>query len=191
MNSVAGALAAVWVLVVCGCGASRSVPALPNVDASKFQPDVGKAVESALAEAKKYPNDASRTLRLCMVLHAYEQYQAAGQCYARAHALAPPARPTDRRRLRTARGRPPKVGISPDLDLKPAVAQIVKEGGRRAGRTDAGRRHLQGAGGCAAEGRRGSGQSAAEAGGGGEELPQGPVREMKNDFSLACGGGYG
>ncbi len=89
MNSVAGALAAVWVLVVCGCGASRSVPALPSVDASKFQEGVGKAVESALAEAKKYPNDASRTLRLCMVLHAYEQYQAAGQCYARAHALAP------------------------------------------------------------------------------------------------------
>src|SRR5437868_12046645 len=89
MNSVAGALAAVWVLVVCGCGASRSVPALPNVDASKFQPDVGKAVESALAEAKRYPNDAGRTLRLCMVLHAHEQYQAAGQCYARAHALAP------------------------------------------------------------------------------------------------------
>src|SRR6266850_1908118 len=83
------ALAAVWVLVVCGCSASRSVPALPNVDASKFQKDVAKAVEEALAEAKKYPNDASRTLRSCMVLHAYEQYQAAGQCYVRAHALAP------------------------------------------------------------------------------------------------------
>src|SRR5260370_27592457 len=89
MNSIAGALPAIWVLVVCGCGASRSVPALPNVDASKFQKGVGKAVESALAEAKQYPNDASRTLRLCMVLHAHEQYQAAGQCYSRAHAIAP------------------------------------------------------------------------------------------------------
>src|SRR5260370_11188907 len=89
MNSIAGALPAIWVLVVCGCGASRSVPALPNVDASKFQKDVGKAVEEALAEAKKYPNDASRTLRLCMILHAHEQYQAAGQCYARAHAIDP------------------------------------------------------------------------------------------------------
>src|SRR5258708_29254865 len=89
MNSLAGALAAVWILAVCGCGTSRSVPALPNVDASKFQKDVGKAVEEALAQAKKYTNDASRTLRLCMVLHAHEQYQAAGQCYARAHALAP------------------------------------------------------------------------------------------------------
>src|ERR1700704_30618 len=89
MNSLSRALTAVWVLAVCGCGAGRSVPALPNVDASKFQKDVGNAVEEALAGAKKYPNDASRTLRLCMVLHAYEQYQAAGQCYARAHALAP------------------------------------------------------------------------------------------------------
>src|SRR5260221_1066218 len=86
---LAGMLTAVWVLVVCGCGGSRSVPALPNVDASKFQPDVGKAVESALAEAKKYPSDPARTLRLCMILHAHEQYQAAGQCYARAHAIDP------------------------------------------------------------------------------------------------------
>src|SRR6266852_1333251 len=89
MKAFAGVLNAVWVLVACGCGASRSVPELPNVDASKFQKDVGKAVEEAFAEAKKYPSDASRTLRLCMVLHAHEQYQAAGQCYARAHALAP------------------------------------------------------------------------------------------------------
>src|SRR6266852_5108499 len=90
MKAFAGVLNAVWVLVACGCGASRSVPELPNVDASKFQKDVGKAVEEAFAEAKKYPSDASRTLRLCMVLHAHEQYQAAGECYARAHALAPP-----------------------------------------------------------------------------------------------------
>jgi tetratricopeptide (TPR) repeat protein len=89
MRALAGALVAVWVLVACGCGGNRSVPALPNVDASKFQKDVGNAVESALAEAKQYPNDAVRTLRLCMVLHAHEQYRAAGQCYARAHALAP------------------------------------------------------------------------------------------------------
>ncbi len=83
------ALAAICVLLLCGCGATRSVPALPNVDASKFQRDIAKSVNDALAEAKKYPNDAAHTLRLCMVLHAYEQYQAAGQCYARAHALDP------------------------------------------------------------------------------------------------------
>ena len=68
-------------IVLYGCGAGPPLPALPSIDASLFQ--------KALAEAKANPSDPDRTLRLCMVLHAHEQYQSAGQCYARAYALAP------------------------------------------------------------------------------------------------------
>lgn len=74
-------------LLACSCG--RSLPPLPSVDASRFQGEVAKAVERALAGAKARPNDAGSTMGLCMVLHAHEQYQAAGQCYARVYALDP------------------------------------------------------------------------------------------------------
>ena len=78
-------LACIW--IASGCG--NRVPPLPNVDASRFQKDVGTAVEQALADSKANPSDPDRTLRLCMLLHAHEQYQAAGQCYARENALDP------------------------------------------------------------------------------------------------------
>src|SRR5258708_4782539 len=77
------------VLVVCGCRIGRPVPGLPVVDTSRFQKNVAAAIEQALTEAKTHSNDSDSTLRLCMLLHAYEQYQAAGQCYARANAIAP------------------------------------------------------------------------------------------------------
>jgi type IV pilus biogenesis/stability protein PilW len=74
-------------LLLCGCG--HTVPPLPNVDASRFQGDVAKAIEQAMAEVKANPRSPESTLAVCMVLHAHEQYQAAGQCYARAYALDP------------------------------------------------------------------------------------------------------
>ncbi len=79
------ACAVVGLWLICAC--RQPAPPLPNVDSSKFQKDVGQAVEQALSEAKANPRDSERTLRLCMILHAHEQYQAAGQCYARAYAL--------------------------------------------------------------------------------------------------------
>ena len=36
-------------VVLCGC---RTVPPLPNIDSSRFQPDVAKAIGTAMAEAK-------------------------------------------------------------------------------------------------------------------------------------------
>ena len=82
-------LAIAGVLVVCGCRIGRLAPGLPAVDTSRFQKDVATAIEQALTEAQTHSNDSDRTLRLCMLLHAHEQYQAAGQCYARANAIAP------------------------------------------------------------------------------------------------------
>src|SRR5690242_15231372 len=70
-------------------GCARPAPPMPDVDASRFQGSVGKAVREAAEGAKSNPNDPDRVMKLCMVLHAHEQYQAAAQCYARANALDP------------------------------------------------------------------------------------------------------
>jgi len=71
-------------LVLFGC---RTVPPLPNIDSNRFQDDVAKAIGGAMAEAKANPSDTNKTVGACKVLHAHEQYHAAGQCYARAYAL--------------------------------------------------------------------------------------------------------
>ena len=86
---MASAVAFGCVVMGCGCGASRALPALPKVDATRFQRNVADAIGQAAAEAKANPSDPERTLRLGMVLQAHEQYQAAGQCYSRAYALDP------------------------------------------------------------------------------------------------------
>ena len=71
-------------VALCGC---RTTPPLPNIDSSRFQPDVAKAIGTTMAEAKLNPSDTNKTLAACKVLHAHEQYHAARQCYARAYAL--------------------------------------------------------------------------------------------------------
>ena len=75
---------AVCVLFFCGC---RTVPPLRDIDTSRFQDEVAKAIGNAMAEAKANPFDTNKTLAACKVLHAHEQYRAAGQCYARAYTL--------------------------------------------------------------------------------------------------------
>ena len=80
-------LASLFAFILCGCGIGRSVPELPNVNVSQFQKDVAAVIDQALADARKHPDDPGRTLQLCMILHAHEQYRAAAQCYSRAHAL--------------------------------------------------------------------------------------------------------
>jgi len=84
MNRARPASIALLALILFGC---RAVPPLPNVDSSRFQGDVGKTIEQSMKEARANPSDADKTLAACMVLHAHEQYQAAGRCYARAYAL--------------------------------------------------------------------------------------------------------
>jgi len=46
----------------CGC---RTVPALRDIDTSRFQGDVAKAIGSAMAEAKANPSDTNKTLAAC------------------------------------------------------------------------------------------------------------------------------
>ena len=72
-----------------GCGVARSLPELPQLDLERFQGDVRKAIAGEAAQANANPTDAYRVLRLGMVLHAHDRFQAAAQCYSRAYALDP------------------------------------------------------------------------------------------------------
>ena len=69
-----------------GCQ-QATAPALPKVDASRFETPVRSAVEAAAKAAEAAPNDAQAVLRYGMVLHAHDQYGAAAQAYRRAAAL--------------------------------------------------------------------------------------------------------
>jgi tetratricopeptide (TPR) repeat protein len=75
--------------LVSGCHTAPALPQLPVVDLARFQGEIRKAIEQASTEATANPADGSRVLRLGMILHAHDQFQAAAQCYARAHALDP------------------------------------------------------------------------------------------------------
>lgn len=88
-KNFAGALGLSSLLLVCSCGNQAALPPLPQVDASRFQRDVADAIAQASSEAKANPRDPEPTLHLCMILHAHEQYQSAGECYKRAHRLNP------------------------------------------------------------------------------------------------------
>jgi len=68
---------------------ARSLPDFPRLDLGRFQPEIRKAVEQQADQAKANPRDANQVLRLGMVLHAHDQFQAAAQCYSRAHSLGP------------------------------------------------------------------------------------------------------
>src|SRR5947208_10951345 len=68
---------------------SHSLPDFPHLDLGRLQPEVRKAIEQQADRAKANPKDPDQTLRLGMVLHAHDQFQAAQQCYARAHSLDP------------------------------------------------------------------------------------------------------
>src|SRR6185436_9114230 len=82
-------LLATVAIIASGCSATRSLPELPQLDIERFQGEVKKAIAGEAAQAKANPRDAYRTLRLGMVLHAHDQFQAAAQCYSRAYALDP------------------------------------------------------------------------------------------------------
>ena len=82
---------AVLALVYC---TTRTLPELPKLELGQFQAEVGKAIGQAYAEARANPGDADRVLRLGVLLHAHDQFQAAAQSYARVHAI-------DRQRFET------------------------------------------------------------------------------------------
>jgi len=69
--------------------ALRALPELPQLDLERFQGGVKNAIAAEAAQARANPRDAYRVLRLGMVLHAHDQFQAAAQSYSRAYALDP------------------------------------------------------------------------------------------------------
>src|SRR5437764_111030 len=78
--------------LISSCG--RSLPDFPEIDLSRFHSEIRKAIEQRMEQAKAHPGDPVAVLRLCMILHAHDQYRAASQCYSRAYSL-------DRKRFET------------------------------------------------------------------------------------------
>jgi tetratricopeptide (TPR) repeat protein len=72
-------------LLLAGCGASRALPELPALDASKQD----AATREAYAAAVAAPKDAALAGQLGKVLHAHSQLAAAARAYERAAALDP------------------------------------------------------------------------------------------------------
>jgi tetratricopeptide (TPR) repeat protein len=74
-------------LLAAACNSGRKPPGLPTIELSRFQLDIAKALEQALIEAKANSGQAEPALRVAMLLHAHDQFQAASQAYSRAHFL--------------------------------------------------------------------------------------------------------
>lgn len=62
-------------------------PALAPLNTANFLPVIRAQIEQAEQEARTHPRDAEAAGALAMTLHAYQQYDAAAQAYARAHLL--------------------------------------------------------------------------------------------------------
>ncbi|HXE63790.1 MAG TPA: tetratricopeptide repeat protein [Bryobacteraceae bacterium] len=75
-------------LATIACG-KKSIPALPKIATSAFPPQVRAQVDSAIRDAVMNPEDAGATGHLAMVLHAYQQFEPAEQCYRRARIIDP------------------------------------------------------------------------------------------------------
>src|ERR1041385_8030994 len=77
-------------IAMLGAGScSTGLPALPLLDTARFRPQLRDQVQKSLDEARSRPKDPEASGRLGMLLHAYEQYEAAETCYRRARILAP------------------------------------------------------------------------------------------------------
>ena len=81
-------------ITTAGSTSGQSTPAgakapLPEIDLANY-PEVSRVpIARALEVARAHPQDAERVGQLGMMLHAWEQYDAAAAVYARARALAP------------------------------------------------------------------------------------------------------
>jgi tetratricopeptide (TPR) repeat protein len=75
-------------LAVCVVSASGpSAQDLPALAVDSFPPVSREPIARALTEARTHPTDPARVGRLAMVLHAWEQFDAAAEAYARARTL--------------------------------------------------------------------------------------------------------
>ena len=62
-------------------------PALPTIDLTSLPPATAAAIQTPLEDAQRRSSDAAAVGRLAIVLHAWEQWDAAAAAYARARAL--------------------------------------------------------------------------------------------------------
>src|SRR5437588_7764602 len=87
-------LLAILLVDACGVprGSSRSestLPALPPLTIARFRPQIRDKAQKLYREAAAKPNDPEASGRMGMLLHAFEQYEAAQLCYRRARLLDP------------------------------------------------------------------------------------------------------
>lgn len=68
---------------------AQPVSELPPINTVNFSPELREAVRKAYAEAQAKPREAEAVGRLGMTLQAYQQFELAGICYARARHFAP------------------------------------------------------------------------------------------------------
>ncbi len=68
---------------------ASALPELPRVDTSNYLPVIRSQIEQAEAAARSHPRDAGAAGALALILHAYQQYEAAERVYERAHLLDP------------------------------------------------------------------------------------------------------
>jgi tetratricopeptide (TPR) repeat protein len=77
-------------LILCALAfAGMDLPEVPRVDTANFSPVIKAQIEQAESEANAHPQDAHVVGRLGMILHAYDQYDAAAKAYSRARGLEP------------------------------------------------------------------------------------------------------
>lgn len=75
----------IWSLGI-GLGASR-LPDLPQLSLENFAPPIRQEIQKAYEAVRSNPMDATANGRLGMLLHAYQQNEAATVCFERARAL--------------------------------------------------------------------------------------------------------
>jgi tetratricopeptide (TPR) repeat protein len=76
------------VLLLCaGCGSQK--PQLPAIDTKGFEPAIVAQIDTAISRVRADPQSGAAWGKLGMVLHAYELYSPAHDCYHHATALDP------------------------------------------------------------------------------------------------------
>ncbi|MFM8395431.1 MAG: tetratricopeptide repeat protein, partial [Acidobacteriota bacterium] len=64
-----------------------TLPPVPEIVVSSYGEETRKQISTALEGVRRQPRDAAANGRLAMILHAYEEYEAAEVCYRRARQL--------------------------------------------------------------------------------------------------------
>ena len=89
-------LVIIAILLVDGCSipshparTEGDFPDLPRLILANFRPQIRDQVQQAYREVEARPKDANANGRMGMLLHAFEQYEAAELCYRRARILDP------------------------------------------------------------------------------------------------------